>query len=135
LPWSLLKAGFAVHRALQKPQMVPLTRIQKLKLAQAQASGSGSGGAAAASGSVTHVQPADGAGASSSSSSSSSSIASAATLAQSNAAASGLTQESLRPPTPWLTPGNIVLALLWVLFIFMLLQIPSFSSENLAKVP
>jgi translocation protein SEC63 len=27
-----------------------------------------------------------------------------------------------------------VLALLWVLFIFMLLQIPSFSSENLAKV-
>jgi len=80
---------------------------------------------------VTHVQPADGAGASSSSSSS---IASAATLAQSNAAASGLTQESLRPPTPWLTPGNIVLALLWVLFIFMLLQIPSFSSENLAKV-
>ena len=125
LPWSAFKLGFAIHAALQKPQLIPLTRIQKLKQQQNIAAKAAAAAAASSSGAVT-VQPAGSPSASSSSSSSS-------FLDKSNAAASGLTQESLRPSKPWLSCGNVTLALLWVLFFYMLLQIPSFSQENLAS--
>jgi len=117
LPWSLFKLFFFARELVRPAQMVPLTRIQKLKLAQSQAAGGAAGAAA--------VQSAAG--------SPDGGVASAAALAKSNAAAAGLTQESVRPPRPWLSVGNVVLLLLWVLFLFMLLQIPSFSSENLAS--
>ena len=131
LPWSLVKLGFWIHESLQSPQLIPLTRIQKLKLQQTNAAkANGAAAGAAVVGETVNVQPA---GASSSSSSSSSALLDPVTAQKSAAAASGLTQENLRPSKPWLSCGNITLALLWVLFLYMLLQIPSFQSENLAS--
>ncbi len=121
LPWTLIKGGFALYHALQKPQLIPLTRIQKLKLAQSQAAAGGKDNVT--SGAVT-VQPAG---------SAVDDPDAAAALAKSNAAASGLTQENLRPAAPWLSCGNITLALLWLVLLLMLVQIPSYSDQNLAK--
>lgn len=134
LPWSAFKLGFYIRDSLRSPQLIPLTRIQKLKAQQIQAANAAAmkaGGGAAVVGETVNVQPA---GASSSSSSSSSSaLLDPVTASKSNAAASGLTQENLRPAKPWLSCGNVTLALLWLLFLYMLLQIPSFQHENLAS--
>lgn len=120
LPWSCLKLGFFLWESVQKPQLIPLTRIQKLKLAQAKINGT----SATTSNTLT-VQPAAGTGEVGTSTPHSS--------AASAAAASGLTQESLKPAKPWITCGNITLFILWILFIWMIFQIPSFRSENLAS--
>lgn len=131
LPWSLFKLCFAISDACRQPQLIPLTRIQKLKLAQNQAAKAAAASAAGGVGVIgapapVTVQPQG-------SPSAGEDGAAAAAAAKSNAAASGLTQENLKPPAPWFSCGNVTLALLWVLFIFMLLQIPSFKNENLAS--
>jgi len=134
LPWSAVKLGRCIWSAVQKPQLIPLTRIQKLRLQQQQQKQGQQGvnGAQSGSGGAVTVQPA-GSRASASTSSSSSDAqtpqASSATLA----AASGLTQESLQPAKPWLSAGNIVLACLWLIFLLMLAQIPSMQHSQLTS--
>lgn len=108
IPWSCFKLGSTIYETTRKPELIPLTRIQKLKLAQEKLKKETN----------VAVKPiTDGA---------------TTTPSASAAAASGLTQENLRPPKPWFTCANITLLLLWVLFFYMLLQIPNFKEQNLA---
>src|SRR4051812_31208375 len=62
LPWSAFRLYWALHGLLVKPQLVPLTRIQKLKRAAALSGAAGAGKApAVGAGGTLTVQPAGGA--------------------------------------------------------------------------